>query len=765
MKEEENVKNVGVIGLAERLLRGEELTLEHLIELGRRIAKKQEIDEKLDDKISEISEKLELDCEMLKGFFRAKKEEYEKDNELDANENSEDIDWSYLPEYKAPCKDLNEKSLKQLLKEIQCDDTKSLEDDYKKVKDFSASWRNKNDVEIKNWAIEKKGCLSRNDIHEALAVMDRANGLATGGHELRDTQILALIVFLRTNDRGQLSQIQTGEGKTTIVAILAAIKALQGNKVDVITSNPVLAADGVKDKKLFFNLLSLSVTTNNFDPKYTTGERSCYKRDIVYGSIANFQFDYLKESFLGLGTRAGRPFDTIILDEVDSMIIDNANHIAKLSGPFPGMDALKYVYIKIWQELHKAERKIIEEMISRIKELQQLPYYDETQENIPLEDMEPLIISEITQSIKASNPTAITLIPSHIREYADASIDRWITNAIEAKFTYMENQQYVIRNYNGELVVQPVDYANTGITMKNTIWQHGLHQFLQLKHNLQLTSESLTSCFISNLGYIKQYGSRIYGLTGTLGSKSEQELLSSIYNVGFASIPTYKEKKFEELEGEVVNDEIFSQVIAENVINEVQNGRSCLIISETIKDAKEIQEELIATGKTMTIRTFFDEENVKETEEELSPGEVVTATNIAGRGKDFKTTDKLEENGGLHVIVTFLPSNKRVEDQAFGRTARQGNKGTAKLIVKQSEIEHLDVDTSDLEYMDEIKEKRDSNEKIRIQQIKNEEVLKLNFQDNLFECFAELYRNLKNGNSFKIGYQSVLDDLRESWAF
>ncbi|XP_055692689.1 uncharacterized protein LOC129795438 [Lutzomyia longipalpis] len=731
-----------------------------------------EIDEKLNEKIREISEKLELDYEMLKGFFKAKQEEQQKDNESGANENFEDISWSNLPEFKTnPCRDSNEKSLKQLLSEIQYDDTKSLEDDYKKVKNFSTSWRNKKDVDVKNWAITQKGRLSSKDINEALAVMDRANCLATGGHELRDTQILALIVFLRTMDRGQLSQIQTGEGKTTIVAILAAIKALQGSKVDVITSNPVLAADGVKDKQRFFNLLSLSVTTNNFDPTYTTGERSCYKKDIVYGSIANFQFDYLKESFLGFKTRAGRPFDTIILDEVDSMIIDNANHIAKLSGPFPGMDALKYVYIKIWQELYKAERAIVEEyrkeMKLKIEQLQKLPNPDEAQEEYRkfLNEMETSMIPKIKQSIKSSNPTAITLIPSHIREYADASVDRWIVNAIEAKFTYMEDQQYVIRNHNGELVVQPVDYANTGITMKNTIWQHGLHQFLQLKHNLQLTSESLTSCFISNLGYIKKYGSRIYGLTGTLGSESEQELLSSIYNVGFAAIPTYREKKFEEIEGEVVDDDIFSQVIADDAIVEVQKGRSCLIICETIKDAKEIQEELIATGQAMRIRTFFDEENANATEEELSPGEVVIATNIAGRGTDFKTTDDLEKNGGLHVIVPFLPCNKRVEDQAFGRTARQGNEGTAKLIVKHGEIEHLAVDITDLDYMKEIKEKRDLNEKKRIQRIKNDEVLKLNFQDNLFECFADLYRNLKNENQFKEGYQSVLDDLKESWAF
>uniref|UniRef100_A0A1L8DFD7 Putative preprotein translocase subunit seca n=1 Tax=Nyssomyia neivai TaxID=330878 RepID=A0A1L8DFD7_9DIPT len=727
-----------------------------------------EVDDKLDARLREISLKLNVDYKLLKSFFHAKKNE--KENNPESNQQSKSCSYD-LPKYKlCDDKELDIKSLKQLLSETQCDDIESIEKNFNKVKDFSKLWKEKKATDIKNWAVMRKGSLSYTEIYETLAVMDRANSLATGGHKLRDTQLIALLVFVQTKDMGQLSEIKTGEGKTTIVAILAAIKALQGSKVDVITSNPVLAADGVKDKERFFSLLSLSVKTNNFDESYKTGERQCYEADIVYGSIANFQFDYLKDSFLDLRTRAGRPFDTIILDEVDSMIIDNANHIAKLSGPFPGMDSLKFVYIKIWQELYKAERLIVAEyekdMKLKIQELQKLPENEANQEYEKfVNTIESSIIPRIKKSIKASNPSAIDIIPSHIREYANNSVDRWIYNALEAKFTYNEDQQYVIRNHNGEAVVQPVDYANTGITMKNTIWQYGLHQFLQLYHNLQLTSESLTSCFISNLGYINKYGRKIYGLTGTLGSEAEQELLSSIYHVGFAKIPTFREKKFEEIEGEAVDDDIFSQVVTEDVICEIKNGRSCLVICETIKDAKAIQKDLKATGNDIRIRTFFDEDNAKATEEELSPGEVVIATNIAGRGTDFKTTKELEKHGGLHVCVAFLPCNKRVEDQAFGRTARQGNEGTAKLIMKQSEILDLGVDTEIWDYMKLIKDKRDLREKERIKCIKNEEVPKLNFQDDLFQRFANLHRNLKNEKQFQSGYQSVLDDLKELWAF
>jgi preprotein translocase subunit SecA len=119
---------------------------------------------------------------------------------------------------------------------------------------------------------------------------------------------------------------------------------------------------------------------------------------------------------------------------------------------------------------------------------------------------------------------------------------------------------------------------------------------------------------------------------------------------------------------------------------------------------------------------------------------VVIATNIAGRGTDFKTSDELEKNGGLQVCVAFLPCNKRVEDQAFGRTARQGNNGTAKLMIKKSEVKKLSISSNSLE---EIKRVRDLKEQERIKQIKEVKILELQFQDRLFEHFSSLYRRLK----------------------
>ena len=568
---------------------------------------------------------------------------------------------------------------------------------YDKVKQCYSKWKDKFQGDIQEWAADKS---NKSDLEEAIAVMDRANELITNGHRLRDPQLLSILIFLQTEGRdGRLCQIKTGEGKTTIVSFLATIKALQGEQVDVITSNPVLALEGVKDKSKFYQLFNLKVDTNNTakDDNYVDGPKGCYGTDILYGCISNFQFDYLRDNFERLKTRGKRKFGTVILDEVDNMLIDNGGHIAKLSGPLPGMENLKYTYIKIWAKLN---------------ELSPDTYLSTD-------------ISCLKEKIKASNVIQEDMIPGYLQEFVKLSLDRWIENAINAKYKYHEDCDYIIKEKDGERIVIPVDYINTGVTLENTIWSHGLHQFVQLKHELHLTSESLTSSFISNLSYIKKYN-KIFGLTGTLGSKAEQDLLSTIYNIDYAKIPTFKQKQFEELPLKVMSDD---QEWIDEIVNcntsYLNQGRSVLIICKTIKDANSIQDKFKASQVHCDIKMYRDEDESKIVEEGLKPRVVIISTNLAGRGTDLKTTDDLENAGGLHVCVAFLPSNKRIEDQAFGRTSRQGKKGTAQIIMRKIELT-CGIDCS----VEQVKFKRDTKEKERISKIKENKIKQLQFDDD-----------------------------------
>ena len=729
----------------------------------------------LKETLQKVSSKLGINYEELKNIFAIQDSEEKKNenNEIDNKKNIEKIINS-LPQNIKNAAESNIKPLDKILSEIvlgkdsaqvteKLQQKTTLKENYHKVKKHYLHWQNKNAQDVYQWAERHKGKLNGDNIYEAIAVTDRANNLVTGGHNLRDTQILSVLTFLETsNNQGRLCQISTGEGKTTIVALLAAIKALQGETVDIITSNTVLAAEGLKEKTNFYGLFGLTVATNNpeKDEKYTKGKKESYSADILYGSISNFQFDYLRDSFEGLETRGDRKFGTVILDEVDSMLIDNGGHIAKLSGPLPGMESLRYIYIKIWQELNKESVNLFHNQ----------PKTKEDYNN-QLNDIKV----KVNQAVKLLESEQ-ALIPKHLKQYANDKLLKWVDIALYALFDCHEDQQYVIKNNETakdeeekqEQVIVPVDYANTGVTMQNTIWSNGLHQFLQLKHNLRLTSENLTSSFVSNLGYIHKYGSEIYGLTGTLGSVAEQELLSTIYSIDYAKIPTYKVKKFKELPYVVEQDSQWHNNVVVDTILEVERGRASLIICETIKDLKEIEAKIKfmqerGLANKIKIRLYIDENNSNITENSVDTGDVIIATNIAGRGTDLKTTPALEKNGGLHVCVAFLPDNKRVEDQAFGRTSRQGNEGTAKLIIRASEVAKLGIKYSpDIKYM---KLLRDEGERERIKNIQDKKIGELVFKDKLFEQFSALYRDLKDKNEEIPEFYYVLSDLKEYWAF
>ncbi|XP_068902504.1 uncharacterized protein [Tenebrio molitor] len=743
------------------------------------------IDQQLYDAVENISEILDIDYVKMKSFYELKLKKEDGSQHKKLTPDSIDDILKNLPLLKESSTTVGT-PLNQLWSEITLgmekpdgspsqhsqEDIRRLETKYHLVKRSYEEWKDSNIQAINKWAVQMKGRLgfSDDDICKTIATMDRTFNLLTGGHRLRDTQILAVLVFFHSqNNQGRLCQIKTGEGKTVIISLIVVIRALQGVTVDVITSNPILAASGVDETRTFYSAFGLTVSTNNPVENDRSDFKIGYTADVLYGTISNFQFDYLKDIFEGFSIRHERRFGQVILDEVDSMLVDNGGHIAKLASPYPGMESLRYIYIKIWQELHKAEQNLIKETEKKVKEF--LKNCSDNQEaNVDYEKfVQEIILSErkiMKQKIRDSNPTDVPLVPAHLKEYAERKLDLWMKNALHAKYNCHEHQQYrIITNDSGERVVSPVDYLNTGVTLKNTIWSNGLHQFVQLKHNLYLTFESLTSSFISNIGYIKNYEDKnIFGFTGTLGSSAEQEVLSHIYNINYAKLPTYKQKKFEEIPGLIADDYSWDRRVAIEVLAKIEERRAVLVICETEQDLLTVKRNLeILQNTDFRIRIYANEDNVKETKNKVKIGDIILATNIAGRGTNFKTEKDLEEKGGLHVCVTFLPCNLRVEGQAFGRTSRQGNNGTAQLIIRRSEVDELGIIDDDPDFT-RIKQERDRLERQRLKQIKEVLVKELNFKDKIFEYFSEFYRNLKIVRATR-SFMFVLQDLKEFWAF
>lgn len=713
---------------------------------------------------------------------------------------------------KTPTK--NDSVVREILKKLTCpeEEKQSLLEKYNCIKNCEDNFVLWGKKEIQIWSETNRGKLTNNDIPLIIAIMDKANKLVTAsydfpeGHSLRDVQIFSLLSLLNAEDiqLGRLAQIATGEGKSTIVSMLAVIKALQGQTVDIVTSSPILAERDAKAKAAYYDMFKLTVSYNKTLEGFQGREKECYKNDIVYGSVGNFQADYLRDEYHDKQTLAGRIRQTVIVDEVDSMLIDSGGHMVKLSSPIAGMEYLEILLFKIWHLLDYHEQKGLEyqgiqldiSLISTLKEEDRFDYiqiliaknYQQIKNKIKNETLK--IINEQLIPASDTNPEIKLLLPEHLKEYTLDKIDAWIDSAIHAKYTYQENKEYILKvsdkeEDKTEVTIVPVDYVNTGGLQKNMIWENGLHPFLELKHNLKMTAPGLTTCFISNIGYFKLYN-KLYGLTGTLGAKAEQDLLRESYNIDYVWIPTFKEKKFIELEPVYIKDNDWLLLIVQDSTEKIEKGRAVLIICETIQDARNIDETLKIKLKDIefphhTSLYCLDSDELPDTNK-VKSGDIIIATNIAGRGTDIVTEPELEKNGGLHVCLTFLPANLRVEEQAFGRTSRQGNEGSGQMIVKLNKTIKFLVNNSSLKIKDEmnkvmqeqtvklkvqlnIKNWRDSIEAERLEQVK-QDLLLINIKDAIFNRYKDLYKKLREEHKKEIDYpvyQIKLKALEEEW--
>ncbi|XP_049295318.1 uncharacterized protein LOC125770108 isoform X12 [Anopheles funestus] len=303
-------------------------------------------------------------------------------------------------------------------------------------------------------------------------------------------------------------------------------------------------------------------------------------------------------------------------------------------------------------------------------------------------------------------------------------------------------QSYVVDNKksgskadrNASIIILDND---TGADQGSSQWGEALHQFLQLKHGCKLSMQSLKAVFVSNVTYFKMY-KLLYGLTGTLGSERERNLLKDIHNVAFVTIPTAKPKQFEEYEP-IISGEY--RTWRNNITTEVcklinEEKRSVLIICDTINDAESIKDTLkgMFPNQLHTYTRDYQEFDIVEGCKQLQQGQIIIATNLAGRGTDIRITDALKQSGGLHVILTYLPENIRIEEQAFGRAARSGDKGSGQLIIMVSSGEQDCRST-----ITGLRTTRDREELQRISNIKRYYNNIIKIEEVCFKEFKQVY--------------------------
>jgi preprotein translocase subunit SecA len=598
----------------------------------------------------------------------------------------------------------------------------------------------------------------------------------------KDTQIIALLLFIHSHEKGLLEQIRTGEGKTLIVGLTAAFFALCGNAVDIVSSNRDLAIEGEKKCRSFFHLLKLEsghicseddeVNHQSYRPELSTSHGN-----IVYGEVGAFQRDILEQEFNNkkiFGKRYENRQKCLIVDEVDNMCLDRARHVLYLSHEIQSLKWIETLYINIWIAVLRTEIDDPDNLSEHIKDISTFIKRHIENKNIP--------------------------VPSYMKNFVDYKIERWIDSAFQARFM-REDDHFVLdvskndeHNNRRQKTIIVLD-KDTGVEQYSTRWSHGLAQFLELKYRRKISVESLKAVFISNMTFFQRYKNRLYGLTGTLGSENSQSFLLDLYQVQFVDLPTSKKKSYYQLPSKIATEySDWLDLITQETIEQAKT-RPVLIICENVEATENIWNELMRHHVSPhTIEKYRrDGDNVEERfqKKPATTGDIIIATNKGGRGTDIHVDQKVNKNGGMHVILSYLTDNIRVEEQAFGRTARNGAQGTGQYIflVDKStyeEIYELSQLTSKrlkekLEDLSDViiereKINRDNREATRLSQLKQKNILHLQVEEELFEKFnqfktkirTEVFESLFNtrADKSKEEFVNILESiLKNRWAF
>lgn len=384
----------------------------------------------------------------------------------------------------------------------------------------------------------------------------------------------------------------------------------------------------------------------------------------------------------------------------------------------------------------------------------------DTSENLTKEEKNSLSHCLKKNNFRLCVSTEFAVWPQHLDSLVLIQKQKWVDSAISALFLYKENVDYYIKkNEKGIESIYLVDYLNTGEILTGMSWGDGLHQFLQMKHGLKVSSENIITNFLTNVSFVKKYKNSITqendltGITGTIGSDQTQSLLDRVYDgIDFYRLPTYFPSKRVKMPMYVAKDEeAWLAYMLKSSVLEAKQGRVVLILCETIAEANKMKEKLSMTISFKGICYEYSD-NLSHSnqflERELLGNTIVISTNLSGRGTDIKLHADVIRQGGLHLCMGFLAPNTRVEQQAFGRSGRRGEPGTVQVVLNQEKLKtQFPILTEQcFQEWSQSPEKwnlfRDAIENDKLKQLEQHEFKINQLKDQLFERFLELRSRL-----------------------
>ncbi|MEG2351408.1 MAG: preprotein translocase subunit SecA [Bacilli bacterium] len=487
----------------------------------------------------------------------------------------------------------------------------------------------------------EKGETLNNIIPDAFATVREAAYRVIGERPFY-TQILGALAI----HFGNISEMKTGEGKTLTCVLPAYLNALSGKGVHIVTVNEYLASRDANWMGKIFEFLGLSVSVNlrEMSPKE---KREAYECDILYSTNNELGFDYLRDNMVVKAEdRVQRPLHFAIIDEVDSVLIDEARTPLIISGGFMQSANLYKDTDKFVKTLVKEEDYII----------------DEKTRDITLTDMGT---TKGEKHFKINN----------LYDIDHSALVHHINQALKANYTMKDDVDYVVQE--GKIVI--VDQF-TGRLMLGRAFSDGLHQAIEAKENVQIEEETKTLATITFQNYFRMY-EKLSGMTGT--AKTEEEEFMNIYNMFVIEIPTNLPI--------IRNDaaDLIYSTKAEKykaIINEIKERHELgqpILVGTIAIETSEIISNLLKKAK-ITHEILNAKNHAREAEIIAKAGEkgsVTIATNMAGRGTDIKLGTGVKDLGGLCVIGTERHESRRIDNQLRGRSGRQGDPGYSQFFV------------------------------------------------------------------------------------
>lgn len=449
---------------------------------------------------------------------------------------------------------------------------------------------------------------------------------------------------------GNIAEMKTGEGKTLASTMPAYLNAISGKGVHIITVNEYLASRDAEDMGILYEYLGLTVGLNGNELSKEE-KRAAYECDITYGTNNEFGFDYLRDNMvLYKNQMVQRPLNYAIIDEVDSILIDEARTPLIISGSAE-KSASMYQRANTFVSTLKNEKDYT---------------YDVKTKGVQLTD-------------EGINKAERFFSLENLFDLDHVSLIHHINQALRAQVSMLRDTDYVIEEEQVVIVDQ-----FTGRLMKGRRYSDGLHQAIEAKEGMQIQSESMTLASITFQNFFRMYN-KLAGMTGT--AKTEEEEFRNIYNMDVIAISTNQpiirddraDLIYKSIEGKF-------QAVVDNIKERHEAGQPVLVGTVAVETSELISQLLTKSRvkhNVLNAKNHYREAEIIENAGEK--GAITIATNMAGRGTDIKLGKGVIEAGGLAVIGTERHESRRIDNQLRGRAGRQGDPGTSEFFLSMED--------------------------------------------------------------------------------